>query len=84
MISINENLKNIEAKLYDKDNNFVGMVNEYQLRDIQVQIMKQKVEGYYIEFDNKKIKINIFGRLEKPCIGFTDISYNLTKQLLKF
>jgi len=43
-------------ELYDPSGNFMGIINQYELLDIRVQIKKAQVFGYYIMEIPKTIK----------------------------
>lgn len=80
-IKIKKSLKPKQVPLY-KNNKLIGYVFENQLRDIQVQIYKNKLSGYYVIFKNKKINIKEDGRFDQLFPnGFLNISYTLVKQL---
>jgi predicted ATPase len=78
MIKINEIVESV-SKLYDKDDKLVGEITSLlQLDDIRIQIKKEKVSGYYVIWNNLKIRIDKFGYLEDWPRGFYD---NMDKQL---
>lgn len=78
MIKINEIVEPV-SKLYDKDDKLVGEITSLlQLDDIRIQIKKEKVSGYYVIWNDQKIRIDKFGYLEDWPRGFYD---NMDKQL---
>ena len=63
MVKINQNY-NYEQKchLYDKDNIFIGLLNETQFYDVRLQIAQQKLVGYYLIFlldNDKEVRMDI-------------------------
>ena len=81
MIQIKE-VKMPTVKLYSPDKKFLGEITEYQLLDIRVQIKKEKVFGYYIEFNNRNIRLDKYGELEEYPDGLLDTFSNYMLQLL--
>jgi len=88
MIKIND-IPQTMCFLYSPDNEFIGTIeSEYSWNDVRVQIMEQKLEGYYVmfgtldngEYKNHKIEINSDGRCENWPDGFYDTT---EKQLEK-
>ncbi len=52
--------------LYDPDGNKLGNVNQTGFIDFRIQVAKNKVEGYYVVFKNKKYYILLNGTLSDP------------------
>lgn len=71
-----------QVKIYGPDDKLIGLAYENQFRDVQVQIHKNKLEGYYVVWYKKKYPINSNGRCNLVK-GFLDVSYNITKELLQ-
>lgn len=78
-------LKRIEpqtVELYEGDT-FVGMINEYELNDIRIQIRQTKTAGFWIRWEDKKLDIDIHGRLSEWPTGFFDLQTNQLFQLIR-
>jgi hypothetical protein len=58
--------------LYSPDDTHLGLLNEYEFLDARVQIRKFQKTGYYVIYDNKKIKITKNGKLEEYPKGLFD------------
>jgi predicted ATPase len=72
MIKINE-IKESPCKLYDNKDNLVGdIISTLQLSDVRIQIKKEKVSGYYVIWNDQKIRIDKFGYVESWPKGFFD------------
>ena len=82
MIKIN-NITPPTAEAFSPDDTSLGFLNEYEFNDLRIQIVKQKVEGYYMIFNNQKIIINTDGRANNWPAGFFDISENQLAELFK-
>lgn len=83
MVTINE-FKQIECDLYDPNGNLIGTIkNEYSFNDVRIQIMKQRLEGYYVVFNDYRIDIDVDGRLDSFPEGFYDILENQYDELLR-
>jgi len=52
--------------LYSPDSEFLGTINEYEFYDVRVQIKKQKLDGYYVVFQEEKVKIDKNGKFYPP------------------
>lgn len=84
-VTINRKLEEPETVLlFNPDGQFLGYINENQLCDIQIQIVENRLEGYFIrEFNKKpKIKINKLGELKTWPECFT-LTQKMFQQLLK-
>lgn len=71
LIKINE-ISSPEFEIYTPDNILLGIINEYEFLDIRVQIKKLQLSGYYIRFNNQKIKIDRNGHLDHYPEGLLD------------
>jgi hypothetical protein len=58
--------------IYDPGGKLLGTVNEYELLDIRVQIKKEQISGYYLIFNDKKVRIDKNGELEEYPPGLLD------------
>ncbi len=80
-VKINQ-LKDKPCELYSPYG-FVGILEtELQFTDVRVQIMKQKLSGYYIMLDGEKIIIDSDGRIENWLDGLFDVNTNLLMDLM--
>lgn len=62
---------------------FVGKIeNELQLFDVQIQIAKERAEGYYIEWKGERIDISPSGELSKWPNGYGDQSQRALVELI--
>ena len=62
MIKVNK----YEAQIiehFDAEGNSLGFLNELENADLRCQIAEQKVCGYYLVFNNKRVDIQSNGRL---------------------
>ena len=69
------------VELFDPQNNSLGFVNEYELGDVKIQIAKYKLSGYYVKFEERKLRIDHFGTLEDYPNGFFDTNFNHNMKL---
>jgi predicted ATPase len=78
-IKINR-IKETTAKLYDPEDVYVGTIKSVlQLNDVRIQIMGQKLSGYYIIWKDDKLEVTKDGRMEYWPKGFFDtFDYQLT------
>lgn len=51
----------------------MGFVNEYEFNDLRVQIAENKLEGYYVMYNNIKHPIDKNGRIEDWSQGLFDL-----------
>ena len=82
MVVINNQLKNESVKLY-LDDNFIGTIETQEaFYDVRVQIMKNKLEGYYImTSNNEKVQLYSDGKTSKQPEGLFNVSLNLLSKL---
>ena len=72
-------IKEKEVTIYNSDNKKVITTdNELIFNDICVQIMRKKLSGYYIIFENKKYEIDMNGNV----IGYPNTLFNINKNQL--
>lgn len=72
MIKINE-IKGTTCELYDPADNLLGTIDsELVLNDIRIQIQKEGTKGYYIVWDDEKLRIDKYGNLDNWPEGFFD------------
>lgn len=51
----------------------LGFVNEFEFNDLRIQISKNRVEGYYLMYNDKKHIITVDGKLDEWSSGLFDI-----------
>jgi len=83
MIAINKIIP-FTCEVFDFNNNSLGFLNEYEFNDLRIQISKEKINGYYMRFNNICIPILEDGKLELWPNGFYDIIENQLAILFKF
>lgn len=72
MIEI-RNIEDIPVKLCDPEGNCIGIIKtQLQFLDIRCQILNEKLEGYYIIFNEEVIMIDYNGRLDSFPKGLFD------------
>jgi hypothetical protein len=71
------------AEHFDPDRNSVGFLNEYENADLRCQIAEQKVDGYYIMYNDKKYEILNSGKLSEWPHGLYDQNMLLLARLFK-
>jgi hypothetical protein len=69
------------VEVWNKDG-FFARVNQYEFNDIRIQIKNNKVEEFYIFFDNQKFYINKDGRVANWPIGLFDLFADQLTELL--
>ena len=72
------------VELFDPQDNSLGFVNEYELGDVKIQIAKYKLSGYYVKFEERKLRIDIQGTLEDYPRGFFDTNFNHNMELFGY
>lgn len=84
MIKINE-IKEEKVYLYNPNDDLIGIItSELQFNDVRLQIVQQKLEGYYIVWNDQKYEINKIGHLIPNWPkGLYDINMNLLTNLIK-
>ena len=58
------------CKLYNQEGEIGDIESELSLNDVLVQIKQQKLNGYYIMFDNNRINISDDGKVDAQPKGF--------------
>lgn len=81
MIKINK-IEPPKLDLYTPDGSHLGCINEYEFLDARVQIKKKQVFGYYLIFNNEKIRLDKNGELEIYPKGLLDTMGNFYMKLL--
>lgn len=72
MVIIRE-IKNKSCQLYDPNDNLIGEFDsDLIFNDIRIQIKEQQLKGYYLIFEDKKIKIDSNGNLASYPNGLFD------------
>jgi hypothetical protein len=81
MIKINKIIpQTVEA--FTPDNISLGFINEYEFNDLRIQLKENKVDGYYLMFNDLKHQIDKDGRLPLWSKGFFDLQENQLMKLL--
>lgn len=70
------------VEVFDPEGNLLGEANEYELLDLRVQIREANIWGYYIVFNDRKVRIDRRGELEDYPIGLLDTMTNLLFKLI--
>jgi len=70
-------IKPQEIEHFDPDGNSLGFLNELESTDLRCQIKENKVDGYYLEFNDKKRKIYSNGMIK----DWTEGMYNTMDKL---
>lgn len=82
MIKVNKyEVQQIEH--FDNNEVSLGFLNEHENTDLRIQIAKEKVSGYYLIFENKKILIEPTGKIYHWPDGLYDTNEKLWVQLFK-
>jgi hypothetical protein len=69
------------VNIYHDEYGFIGEANEYEFNDLRIQIMNNKVEGYYVLKGDVRYYINNEGRLADW--AFFGLYEDQLRQLLK-
>ena len=69
--------KTPKITVFNPDGSFLCEANEYTLLDLQLQIVKEKAEGYSYEWNGKKGTINSKGELSNWFYGMFDFHQNM-------
>jgi hypothetical protein len=75
MVTIDYTIKNDNTFgcLFAPDGKYIGEIkNEYQLYDVQIQIVKEKTKGYYIVWKEHTLTFDEKGQLDKWPDGYYD------------
>lgn len=75
--------KEIKVKVFNPDGTLLCEANEHTLNDLQVQIAKNKLEGYTYEWEDKKGTINSKGELSEWFYGMFDLTQILFAALYR-
>ena len=67
---------------FDPDGNSLGFINDFEFNDLRIQIMKEKVDGYHMMFNNERIDLTSDGGVNYWCEGFFDKFENQLSDLL--
>lgn len=68
---------------FDNNGKSIGFLNEYESIDLRCQISEQKIEGYYLMFNNQKIEITSKGNISNWIRGLYDTTERLLCRLFK-
>lgn len=60
------------CEAFDPDDNSLGFLNDLELNDLRIQIIKEEVSGYYLIFEDQKICIRTNGVIDRYPKGFYD------------
>lgn len=64
-IKINNNIEEDHVPLYNPEGKLVGIIeNELAFNDVRIQIMENKLRGYYIVYKGQVCRIDIHGELD--------------------
>lgn len=86
MVTIDYTIENDNSFgcLFAPDGKYIGEIkNEFQLYDVQIQIVKEKVKGYYIVWKEHKLTFDEKGQLDKWPEGYYDRMQNAFAELHK-
>lgn len=76
-------IKEQSCDLYDPNGKHLFKISNYlELNDVKIQIRRQALDGYYLIFNDQKIKINNKGQLESYPIGFFNLMRNQLAELV--
>jgi len=68
------------SESYRSEPIFVGNLNEYEFNDLRIEIAKQDLEGFYVEFEGTNYDINKYGAVKNWTKGLFDLA---TDQLIE-
>lgn len=71
MIQINK-ITPPSVTLYNPDGEFIGVINEYEFNDFRLQICQNNIQGYFIEYKDRRIFIDNDGNLDEWPYGLFD------------
>lgn len=78
-------IRNKPVKVFNPDGTLLCETdNELQFNDILIQIMEQRLTGYYIKFKGKRRNIEPSGTVKHPPSGFFDIMNEQLRKLTGF
>lgn len=63
------------VEVFDPNDVSLGMVNEYELNDLRIQIGIKRAVGYYVMFEGEKLTISELGQLNNQPRGFFDLTF---------
>lgn len=77
-IRTDKEIENDTVKLYNKNDEFIGNIESgLSMQDVCIQIKRDNIEGFYIQFNNEKTVINSDGRCyfngKRPFGAMSDI-----------
>ena len=65
--------KEKQLEIYKPDRTLLGFINHHiELLDLRLQIFSEKIEGYYILYNDKEVKIKTDGTLDGDLEGYTE------------
>ncbi len=68
---------------FNPDNVSLGYLNEYESNDLRIQVAKNKLDGYYLLFNNEKVNIQSNGKIENWPFGLYDTIERQLAELFK-
>lgn len=71
------------CEAFDPQGKSLGHLNVYEFNDLRIQIKMNKVSGYYMMFEDYKIRIDKYGTCEAYPVGFYDLYTNQLFELLR-
>lgn len=64
-IKINNNIQEDHVPLYNPEGKLIGIIeNELAFNDVRIQIVENKLRGYYIMYKDRKCRIGTNGELD--------------------
>ena len=84
MVTIDHTIKNDTSFgcLFAPDGKYIGEIkNEFQLYDVQIQIVKENVKGYYIIWKEHTLTFDEKGQLDQWPEGYYDRTQNAFAEL---
>lgn len=64
-VRINNHIKEDRVSLYNPEGKLIGIIkNELAFNDVRIQIIENKLKGYYIVHKDQKCQIGIDGELD--------------------
>jgi hypothetical protein len=68
---------------YDSEGKYIGTLNEYEHLDLRIQIAEQNIDGYSLDFNGTRFKINNRGDIVDRPLGLYDKLGGLYRKMVK-
>lgn len=81
-IKVNK-IEPFKAQAYDSKGRLLGLLNEYEMNDLRIQIAQNRAEGYFMVYKGEKIPIDKEGKIKSWPIGFYDLIEDQLAELFK-